>query len=57
MASKGNAVILPRQPTGQRAKGTVIPIKNIEFKKREDDIFSDTKSNRNGDSQNGTFTN
>lgn len=36
----------------------MIPIKNIEFKKPDDDLFSDTKSNRGENiSHNGTFTN
>ena len=38
--------------------GMVIPIKNIEFKKRDEDLFSDTKSNMvESASERGTFTN
>ncbi len=54
--NKTNAIKGDRLPTGQRATGVVIPLKNIEFKKRDDDIFSDTKSNRNSQ-HDGTFTN
>lgn len=45
-------------PSVMKKTGMIIPIKNIEFKKRDDDLFSDTKSNRmDSASERGTFTN
>ena len=48
-----------RQPTGNKKNGIITPLKKIEFIRKEDDLFSETKSIKNGDnfSQNGTFTN